>query len=130
MQSSLVSSLFSLLLSPSWFASKQHHGFEVSLVLNNLHSGSSLIITSGGSLDSEFHAPSHYNPDHPQRSQYSIRLYDWAKKDGSVLEEIRKVLGLDSVKDVDRKIIQEPPLTLWVNFRQRALDPVIGFSSH
>jgi plasmid replication initiation protein len=65
------------------------------------------------------------------RSRYSIRLYGWAKKDGSVgkkrisLEELRKVLGLELVKDVDGKTIKEPPLSLWANFRQRALDPAI-----
>jgi plasmid replication initiation protein len=65
------------------------------------------------------------------RSRYSIRLYGWAKKYGSVgkkrvsLEELRKVLGLESVKDMDGKIIKEPPLSLWANFRQRALDPAI-----
>ena len=65
------------------------------------------------------------------RSRYSIRLYGWANKDGSVgkmrisLEELRKVLGLDSVKDMDGKIIKEPPLLLWANFRQKALDPAI-----
>jgi plasmid replication initiation protein len=65
------------------------------------------------------------------RSRYSIRLYGWAKNDGSIgkkrisLEELRKVLGLELVKDVDGKIIKEPPLSLWANFRQRALDPAI-----
>jgi Initiator Replication protein len=65
------------------------------------------------------------------RSRYSIRLYGWAKEDGSVgmkrvsLDELRKILGLESVKDVDGKIIKEPPLALWANFRQRALDPAI-----
>jgi hypothetical protein len=65
------------------------------------------------------------------RSRYSIRLYGWAKKDGSVgkkrisLEELRRVLGLESVQDVDGKIIKEPPLSLWANFQQRALDPAI-----
>jgi hypothetical protein len=38
------------------------------------------------------------------------------------LEELRKVLGLDSVKDAEGNIIQEPPLPIWANFRQRALD--------
>jgi Initiator Replication protein len=62
------------------------------------------------------------------RSQYSIRLYSWAKKYASVgkklisLEELRKVLGLESVKDAEGKVIQEPPLPVWANFRQRALD--------
>lgn len=70
------------------------------------------------------------------RSQYSIRLYAWAKKEGSVgkkrisLEELRKVIGLGSVKNVDGKIIKEPPLSLWANFRQRALDPAILEINH
>jgi hypothetical protein len=38
------------------------------------------------------------------------------------LEELRKVLGLESVKDAEGKIIQEAPLPVWANFRQRALD--------
>jgi hypothetical protein len=33
----------------------------------------------------------------------------------------RKVFGLESVKDADGNIIQEAPLTVWANFRQRAL---------
>ena len=41
------------------------------------------------------------------------------------LEELRKILGLESVKDVVVKIIKEPPLSLWANFRQRALDPAV-----
>jgi Initiator Replication protein len=41
------------------------------------------------------------------------------------LEELRKVLWLESVKDVGGKTIKEPPLSLWANFRQRALDPAI-----
>jgi len=62
------------------------------------------------------------------RSQYSIRLYVWAKKWASVgtkrisLEDLRKVLGLESVKDAEGNLIQEAPLSLWANFRQRALD--------
>src|ERR1700693_311649 len=65
------------------------------------------------------------------RSQYSIRLYAWAKKYASVgtkrisLEDLRKVLGLASVRDTEGNIIQEAPLSLWANFRQRALDPAI-----
>jgi len=49
------------------------------------------------------------------RSQYSIRLYGWAKKHVSVetkrisLEQLRKVLGLDSVKDAEGNVIQEAP---------------------
>ena len=62
------------------------------------------------------------------RSQYSIRLYSWAKKYASVgtkrisLEELRKVLGLESFKDSEGNVIQEAPLPVWANFRQRALD--------
>jgi hypothetical protein len=32
------------------------------------------------------------------------------------------VLGLESVKDTEGNVIQEPPLPVWANFRQRALD--------
>jgi len=32
------------------------------------------------------------------------------------------VLGLESVKDAEGKMIQEAPLPVWANFRQRALD--------
>jgi hypothetical protein len=64
------------------------------------------------------------------RSQYSIRLYAWAKKFVGTkcisLEELRRVLGLELVEDVDGKIIKEPPLSLWANFGQRALDPAIA----
>ena len=65
------------------------------------------------------------------RSQYSIRLYAWAKKYASVgkkrisLEELRNVLGLESVRDAEGNVIQEPPLPVWANFRQRALDIAI-----
>ena len=41
------------------------------------------------------------------------------------MEELRKVLGLESVKDVGGKTIKEAPLSLWANFRQRALNPPI-----
>ena len=66
------------------------------------------------------------------RSQYALRLYDWAKKYVSVgtkrisLEQLRKVLGLESVKDGGGKIIREAPLPVWANFRQRALDIAIA----
>ena len=36
------------------------------------------------------------------------------------------MLGLNSVKNVDRNIIQEAPLPVWANFRQRALDTAIA----
>ena len=66
------------------------------------------------------------------RSQYTLRLYGWAKnyvKAGTMsisLEDLRKVLGLESIKDVEGNVIQEPPLPIWANFRQRALDTAIA----
>ena len=66
------------------------------------------------------------------RSQYALRLYSWAKKYVSVgtksisLEQLRKVLGLESVKDADGKVIHEAPLPIWANLRQRALDIAIA----
>ena len=65
------------------------------------------------------------------RSQYSLRLYSWAKKyveDGAKtisLEELRRVFGLESIKDAERNIIKEAPLPIWANFRQRALDVAV-----
>ena len=65
------------------------------------------------------------------RSQYALRLYGWAKRHveaGTMsisLEDLRKVLGLESIKDVEGHVIQEPPLPIWANFRQRALDTAI-----
>jgi hypothetical protein len=61
-------------------------------------------------------------------------LYSWAKKHVSVrtkriplsLEQLRKVLGPESVKDAEGNIIQEAPLPVWANFRQRALDVAIA----
>jgi plasmid replication initiation protein len=66
------------------------------------------------------------------RSQYALRLYGWAKKyvekgtKSISLEELRKVLGLESVKDPDGNVIQGAPLSVWANFRQRALDIAIS----
>jgi plasmid replication initiation protein len=63
-------------------------------------------------------------------SQYAIRFFSWAKKHVGTtrvsVDEIRKVLGLESVKDADGNLIREAPLSLWANFRQRALDLAIG----
>jgi hypothetical protein len=65
------------------------------------------------------------------RSQYALRLYGWAKKHvesrtmSISLEDLRKVLGLESIKDTDGNVIQEPPWPIWANFRQRALDTAI-----
>jgi plasmid replication initiation protein len=65
------------------------------------------------------------------RSQYSLRLYSWAKKyveDGAKtisLEELRRVFGLESIKDAEGNFIKEAPLPVWANFQQRALDVAI-----
>jgi len=52
-------------------------------------------------------------------------MYSWAKKYVSVrtkriplsLEQLRKVLGLESIKDADGNVIQEAPLGVWANLR-------------
>ena len=65
------------------------------------------------------------------RSKYAIRLYAWAKDHLSAgtkritLEQLRTVLGLDSVKDADGSVIREAPLAAWANFRNRALNIAI-----
>jgi plasmid replication initiation protein len=65
------------------------------------------------------------------RSQYALRLYGWAKNYVSAgtkrisLEQLRKILGLESVKDADGSIIRRAPLQVWANLRQRALDTAI-----
>jgi hypothetical protein len=65
------------------------------------------------------------------RSQYSLRLYNWAKKYATVgskrvsLDRLRKVLGLESIRDAEGNMIQEAPLPVWANLRQRALDTAI-----
>jgi hypothetical protein len=41
------------------------------------------------------------------------------------LEDLRRVLGPQSVKDAEGNIIQEAPLPIWAKFRQRALDIAI-----
>jgi Initiator Replication protein len=81
-------------------------------------------------LESKKHLPEYFAKEPANiglRSRYSTRLYAWAKKWASVgtkripLEELRKVLGLESVKGADGNVIQEAPLQLWASFRQRAL---------
>jgi hypothetical protein len=42
------------------------------------------------------------------------------------LEDLRKVLGLESIKDVEANVIQEPPSPIWANFRRRALDVAVA----
>jgi hypothetical protein len=62
------------------------------------------------------------------RSQYALRLYSWARKYVAVgvkritVEQLRKVLGLELVKDLSGNVIQEAPLPVCANFRQRVLD--------
>jgi plasmid replication initiation protein len=85
-------------------------------------------------LESKKHLPE-YVAEKPAniglRSQYSLRLYAWAKKYVSngkkriSLEDLRKVLGLESIKDAEGNVIQKAPLPIWANFRQRALDVAI-----
>jgi len=66
------------------------------------------------------------------RSKYAIRLYTWAKNHLSAgtkritLEELRTVLGLDSVKDAEGNVVREARLAAWANFRQRALNVAIA----
>ena len=58
----------------------------------------------------------------------SAPLQYWAKEYVTVgtkrisLEQLRKVLGLESVRDAAGNIIREAPLPVWANLRQRALD--------
>jgi plasmid replication initiation protein len=65
------------------------------------------------------------------RSQYALRLYGWAKKfvkEGAQtisLEDLRRVFGLESIKDAQGNIIKEAPLPIWANFQQRALGVAI-----
>jgi plasmid replication initiation protein len=65
------------------------------------------------------------------RSQYALRLYSWAKQHVDAgartisLEELRRVFGLESIKDAEGNVIHEAPLPVWANFQQRALDVAI-----
>jgi Initiator Replication protein len=62
------------------------------------------------------------------KSQYSSRLYLWAKQYSVVgfkrvsLATLRKILGLEDVKDNSGRVVQDAPLELWANLKQRALD--------
>ena len=66
------------------------------------------------------------------KSQYSSRLYQWAKPYVVVgykrvtLATLRKVLGLEDIKDNSGRVVQEAPLELWANVKQRALDRALG----
>jgi plasmid replication initiation protein len=64
-------------------------------------------------------------------SQYSIRLYEWAWKWRHVglkrisIPQIRKVLGVDEVRDAQGNIVSEKCLVHWPNLKQRAIDRAI-----
>jgi plasmid replication initiation protein len=65
------------------------------------------------------------------RSQYALRIYSWAKQHVEAgaqtisLEELRRVFGLESIKDTEGNVIKEAPLPVWANFQQWALDVAI-----
>ena len=62
------------------------------------------------------------------KSQYSSRLYLWAKQYLVVghkrvsVSTLRKILGLEDVKDNLGRVVQDAPLELWANVKQRAID--------
>jgi hypothetical protein len=62
------------------------------------------------------------------KSHYSTRLYLWAKQYLVVghmrvsVATLRKILGLEDVKDKSGRVVQDAPLELWANVKQRALD--------
>jgi len=66
------------------------------------------------------------------KSQYSSRLYRWAKQYLGVgykrvsLETLRKILGLEEVRDESGKLLQEAPLPVWASVKQRALDQALN----
>jgi hypothetical protein len=66
------------------------------------------------------------------KSQYSTRLYRWAKRHLAVgyrrvsLATLRKVLGLEDIRDSSGKLVQEAPLEGWPAVKQRALDHALG----
>jgi hypothetical protein len=66
------------------------------------------------------------------KSQYSSRLYQWAKQYVTVgykrisLATLRKILGLEDLKDGSGRVVQEAALELWANVKQRALDQALG----
>jgi Initiator Replication protein len=62
------------------------------------------------------------------KSQYSSRLYQWAKQNVTVgfrrvsMASLRKILGLEDICDESGNVVQEAPLEAWANVKQRALD--------
>ena len=65
------------------------------------------------------------------KSQYSIRLYQWARQYATVgykqvsIATLRKVLGVEEIKDNSGRTVQEAVLPIWANLKQRALDPAL-----
>ena len=65
------------------------------------------------------------------KSQYSTRLYLWAKQYIVVghkrvsVATLRKILGLEDVKDNSGRVVQDAPLALWASVKQRALDAAL-----
>jgi hypothetical protein len=65
------------------------------------------------------------------KSRYSTRLYLWAKQYLVVghkrvsVGTLRKILGLEDVKDNSGRVVLDAPLELWANVKQRALDPAL-----
>jgi hypothetical protein len=66
------------------------------------------------------------------KSQYSSRLYQWAKQHVEVefrrvsLAKLRKILGLEDIRDESGTLVQEAPLETWANVKQRALDHALN----
>jgi Initiator Replication protein len=65
------------------------------------------------------------------KSQYSSRLYQWAKQNVKVgfrrvsIANLRKILGLEDIRDESGTVVQEAPLENWANVKQRALDQAL-----
>jgi plasmid replication initiation protein len=65
------------------------------------------------------------------KSQYSIRLYQWARQYLSVghkrvsLSTLRKILGLEELRDSSDNVVQGAPLQMWASVKQRALDQAL-----
>jgi len=70
-------------------------------------------------------------PDVRLKSQYSSRLYRWAKQYVAVgykrvsLATLRKILGLEDIRDNSGRVVQQASLEVWANVKQRALDPAL-----
>ena len=62
------------------------------------------------------------------KSHYSTRLYLWAKHYIVVGQKrvsvgtLRNILGLEDIKDNSGRVVQDAPLELWANVKQRVLD--------